>query len=75
VSNARGSSARFDGEASAGKNTRTCLELAGAMPTHPSTSGFDRLSVCLSEFEVVFLIDHDTLELMLADRRIWLAVL
>jgi hypothetical protein len=49
--------------------------LAGAMPTHPSTSGFDRLSACLSEFEVVFLIDHETLELMLADRRMWLAVL
>jgi hypothetical protein len=49
--------------------------LAVAMPTHPSTRGFDRLSVCLSEFEVVFLIDHDTLELMLADRRMWLAVL
>jgi hypothetical protein len=58
-----------------GRTRERALEVAGAMPTHPSTSGFDRLSVCLSEFEVVFLIDHDTLELMLADRRIWLAVL
>ena len=45
------------------------------MPTHPSTSGFDRLSVFPPEFEACFLIDHDTLELMLADRRVWLAVL
>ena len=27
------------------------------MPTHPSSSGFERLSVYLSEFEVVFLIE------------------
>jgi len=45
------------------------------MPTHPSTSGFDRISVFPSEFEACFLIDHDNLELMLADRRVWLAVL
>src|SRR5437870_12131619 len=33
------------------------LELAGAMPTHPSRSGFERLSVYISKFEVVFLIE------------------
>jgi len=27
------------------------------MPTHPSSSGFERLSVYLSKFEVVFLIE------------------
>jgi len=27
------------------------------MPSHPSSSGFERLSVYLSEFEVVFLIE------------------
>ncbi|OLB24049.1 MAG: hypothetical protein AUH17_05280 [Actinobacteria bacterium 13_2_20CM_68_14] len=58
-----------------GRTRERALEVAGAMPTHPSTSGFDRLSVFPSEFEACFLIDHDTLELMLADRRVWLAVL
>jgi sporulation-control protein spo0M len=38
-------------------------------------SSLSQNRICLSEFEVVFLIDHDTLELMLADRRRWLAVL
>jgi hypothetical protein len=37
-------------------------------------SSLSQNRICLSEFEV-FLIDHDTLELMLADRRMWLAVL
>jgi hypothetical protein len=38
-------------------------------------SSLSQNRICLSEFEVVFLIDHVTLELMLADRRIWVAVL
>jgi hypothetical protein len=38
------------------------LELAGAMPTHPSASGFERLSVYLSAFEVVFLIEAPDVE-------------
>ena len=38
------------------------LELAGAMPKPPSTSGFDRLSVYVSEFEVVFLIEAPEVE-------------
>jgi hypothetical protein len=38
------------------------LELATAMPTHPSASGFTRLSVYLSEVEVVFLIEAPAAE-------------
>jgi hypothetical protein len=42
-------------------------ELAAAMPTHPSTSGFDRLSVYLSEFEVVFLVEARDAELVVRE--------
>jgi len=37
------------------------------MPTHPSTSGFARLSVYLSEFEVVFLIEAPEAELLVRE--------
>jgi hypothetical protein len=42
-------------------------ELAAAMPTDPSASGFDRLSVYLSEFEVVFLVEARDAELVVRE--------
>ena len=43
------------------------LELAGAMPTHPSRSGFERLSVYLSKFEVVFLLEAREAEVLVRE--------
>jgi len=37
------------------------------MPTHPSRSGFERLSVYLSEFEVVFLIEAREAEVLVRE--------
>src|ERR1700757_337735 len=38
------------------------LELATAMRTHPRTAGFDRLSVYLSQSQVVFVIEAPDVE-------------
>ena len=43
------------------------LELATAMPTPPRTSGFERLSVYLSESEVVFLIEAPDVDLLVRE--------
>src|SRR2546422_9089 len=40
------------------------LELVGSMPTAPETDGFERLSVYLSECEVVFLTEAPEAELL-----------
>ena len=37
------------------------------MPTHPSSSGFERLSVYLSKFEVVFLIEAPEAEVLVRE--------
>jgi hypothetical protein len=43
---------------------KRALDLATAMPTHPSTSGFERLSIYLSESEIVFLIEAPEAEFL-----------
>ena len=43
------------------------LELAGALRTHPGTSGFEQLSVYLSEYEVVFLVEAPEAELLVRE--------
>jgi hypothetical protein len=43
------------------------LELVGSMPTAPDTDGFERLSVYLSECEVVFLTEAPEAELLVRE--------
>jgi hypothetical protein len=46
---------------------KRALDLATAMPTHPSTSGLERLSIYLSESEIVFLIEAPEAEFLVRE--------